>query len=54
MQIAFIYSGVSTECPSFLYSDKIQFLTVLAFIIVSAVVKVLELIKTNVYSTFKP
>lgn len=54
LQIALIYSGVSVDTPNFLYSDKIHFLTVLAFIIVSAVVKVLEFTKTKVSSTFNP
>lgn len=54
LQIALIYSGVSVGTPNFLYSDKIHFLTVLAFIIVSAVVKVLEFTKTKVSSTFNP
>lgn len=44
----------SSVCPSNLYYSKIQFLHTFAFIIVSAVVNVLELITKRVSSTFKP
>lgn len=44
----------SSVWPSNLYYSNIQFLQTLAFIIVSAVVNVFELITKSVSSTFKP